>query len=140
MMALEDIVVIAATNRPDIVDPAVLRPGRFDRMIYVPEPDESARLEIFRIHTKDTPLSKDVDIKGLARVAKGYSGADIASECREAAVNALRGDMSAKEVTFTDFKEAMERVPPSITSDIQNSYKSFMRQIRRLRKPTPLVA
>jgi transitional endoplasmic reticulum ATPase len=138
MIRLEDIIVIAATNRPDIVDPAVLRPGRFDRLIYVPEPDEAARLEIFKIHTKNMPLSKDVDIKEH-RITKGYSGADISSVCREAAMKALRRDINAKEVTFSDFEKAMEKVPPSISPEIENWYRSFMKQVRRVQKPTPLV-
>lgn len=138
IMPLEDIIVIAATNRPDIVDSAVLRPGRFDRLIYVPEPDEAARLDIFKIHTKNMPLSNDVDIKEH-RMTKGYSGADISSVCREAAMNALRRDINAKEVTFSDFKKAMEEVPPSISPEIENWYRSFMNQVRRLQKPAPFV-
>jgi transitional endoplasmic reticulum ATPase len=138
IMPLENIIVIAATNRPDIVDSAVLRPGRFDRLIYVPEPDEAARLEIFKIHTKNMPLSNDVDIKEH-RMTKGYSGADISSVCREAAMNALRRDINAKEVTFSDFEKAMEEVPPSISPEIENWYRSFMNQVRRLQKPVPFV-
>jgi len=138
IMPLEDIIVIAATNRPDIVDSAVLRPGRFDRLIYVPEPDEAARLEIFKIHTKNMPLSNDVDIKAH-RMTKGYSGADISSVCREAAMNALRRDINAKEVTFSDFEKAMEEVPPSISPEIENWYRSFMNQVRRLQKPASFV-
>ena len=138
IMPLEDIIVIAATNRPDIVDSAVLRPGRFDRLIYVPEPDEATRLEIFKIHTKNMPLSNDVDIKAHC-MTKGYSGADISSVCREAAMNALRRDINAKEVTFSDFEKAMEEVPPSISPEIENWYRSFMNQVRRLQKPAPFV-
>jgi transitional endoplasmic reticulum ATPase len=138
IMPLENIIVIAATNRPDIVDSAALRPGRFDRLIYVPEPDEAARLEIFKIHTKNMPLSNDVDIKEH-RMAKGYSGADISSVCREAAMNALRRDINAKEVTFSDFEKAMGEVPPSISPEIENWYRSFMNQVRRLQKPVPFV-
>ncbi|NIU38997.1 AAA family ATPase, partial [Candidatus Bathyarchaeota archaeon] len=73
IITLEDVVVIAATNRPDIVDPAILRPGRFDRLIYVPEPDQKTRLEIFKIYTKDMPLTKDVDLSQLATTTKSYS-------------------------------------------------------------------
>ena len=138
IMPLEDIIVIAATNRPDIVDSAVLRPGRFDRLIYVPEPDEAARLEIFKIHTKNMPLSNDVDIKAY-RMTKGYSGADISSVCREAAMNALRRDINAKEVTFSDFEKAMEEVQPSISPEIEKWYRSFMNQVRRLQKPASFV-
>jgi len=140
IFSLEDIVVIAATNRPDIVDPAVLRPGRFDRLIYVPEPDETARLEIFKVHSKDMPLAKGIDLSELARMARGYSGADISAVCREAAMTALRRDIGSKEVTAADFEKAMERVPPSISPDMENWYKSFMRQVRKIQKPTPIVA
>jgi transitional endoplasmic reticulum ATPase len=138
IIPLENIIVIAATNRPDIIDPAVLRPGRFDRLIYVPEPDEAARLEIFKIHTKNMPLSNDMDIKEH-RMTKGYSGADISSICREAAMNALRRDINAKEVTYSNFEKAMEKVLPSISPEIENWYRSFIKQVRRLQKPTPLV-
>ena len=140
IMRLEDVVVIAATNRPDMIDPAVLRPGRFDRLIYVPAPDEKARLEIFKIYTKNMPLAKDVNLEELARATKGYSGADIEALCREAALNALRRDLNAKEVTKADFDAAMEKIGPSISPEIEEWYKSFMRQIRRVQRPPSLVA
>ncbi|HDO41301.1 MAG TPA: AAA family ATPase [Candidatus Bathyarchaeota archaeon] len=140
IMRLEDVVVIAATNRPDMIDPAVLRPGRFDRLIYVPAPDEKARLEIFKIYTKNMPLAKDVNLEELARATKGYSGADIEALCREAALNALRRDLNAKEVTKADFDSAMEKIGPSISPEIEEWYKSFMRQIRRVQRPPSLVA
>jgi transitional endoplasmic reticulum ATPase len=140
MVTLEDVVVIAATNRPDIIDPAVLRPGRFDRMIYVPEPDEKSRIQIFKIYTKDMPLSKDVNITQLATMAKNYSGADISSLCREAAMYALRKDVNTKEVTMADFEEAKKRVAPSVTPDMEKWYKSFMQQARQVQKPATPVA
>ncbi|OYT50094.1 AAA family ATPase [Candidatus Bathyarchaeota archaeon ex4484_231] len=138
--SLQDIVILAATNRPDIVDPAVLRPGRFDRLIYVPEPDEKGRQRIFEIHTKGMPLAKDVDLKELARMTKGYSGADIESLCREAAMIAIRRDINSKQVTFADFRQALKKIGPSISPDMENWYKGFMRQIRKAQKPAPLVA
>jgi transitional endoplasmic reticulum ATPase len=140
IITLEDIVVIAASNRPDIVDPAILRPGRFDRLIYVPEPDEKSRLEILKLYTKDMPLAKDVDIKQLASITKSYSGADLDGLCREAALLALRRDIKAKEVAFSDFQKAMEKVGPSILADMETWYKGFMRQIRRVSKPTTPIA
>jgi len=140
IVTLEDIVVIAATNRPDIVDPAVLRPGRFDRLIYVPQPDEKSRFEIFKIYTKNMPLTKDVDVAHLATVTKNYSGADIEALCREAAMYALRIDVNAKEVTITDFQEAMKRIGPTITPDMEKWYKSFVQQIRQVQKPATPVA
>jgi len=140
IVALEDIVIIAATNRPDIVDPAVLRPGRFDRLIYVPEPNEKSRLEIFKIYTKDMPLVNDVDIEHLATITKNYSGADIDALCREAAMQTLRRDVNAKEVPMKDFQEAMKRIGPSISPDMEKWYKSFMQQIRQVQKPATPVA
>lgn len=140
IVTLEDIVVIAATNRPDIVDPAVLRPGRFDRLIYVPQPDEKSRFEIFKIYTKNMPLTKDVDVAHLATVTKNYSGADIEALCREAAMYALRIDVNVKEVTMTDFQEAMKRIGPTITPDMEKWYKSFVQKIRQVQKPATPVA
>jgi transitional endoplasmic reticulum ATPase len=140
LVTLQDIVVIAATNRPDMVDSAVLRPGRFDRLIYVPEPDEKSRLQIFKIYTKDMPVTQDVDLNQLASVTKYYSGADIESLCREAAMHALRRDVNAREVTMTDFQDAIKEVGPSVTPDMEKWYKSFMQQIRQVQKPATPVA
>ena len=140
IVTLQDIVVIAATNRPDMVDSAVLRPGRFDRLIYVPEPDEKSRLQIFKIYTKEMPLTKDVDLNQLASVSKYYSGADIESLCREAAMHTLRKDVNAREVTMKDFQDAMKEVGPSVTPDMEKWYKSFMHQIRQVQKPATPVA
>jgi transitional endoplasmic reticulum ATPase len=140
IVTLQDIVVIAATNRPDMVDPAVLRPGRFDRLIYVPEPDEKSRLQIFKIYTKDMPLTKDVDVNQLSIMAKYYSGADIESLCREAAMHALRRDVKAREVTMKDFQDAMKELGPSVTPDMEKWYKSFIQQVRQVQKPATPVA
>ena len=140
IVTLEDIVVIAATNRPDMVDSAVLRPGRFDRLIYVSEPDEKSRLQIFKIYTKGMPLAKDVDICQLASVTRYYSGADIESLCREAAMHTLRRDVTAGEVTMKDFQDAIKEVGPSISPDMEKWYKSFMQQIRTVQKPATPVA
>jgi transitional endoplasmic reticulum ATPase len=137
---LEDIVVVAATNRPDMVDPAVLRPGRFDRLIYVPEPDDKSKLQIFKIYTKNMPLKKDVELPVLVAAAKYYSGADIEALCREAAMVALRKDVGTKEVTLEDFVEARKRIGPSVTPDMEKWYKSFMQQARQVQKPATPVA
>jgi transitional endoplasmic reticulum ATPase len=131
---LENVVVIAATNRPDIIDPAVLRPGRFDRIIYVPSPDEKSRLEIFKIYTEGMPLAEDVDLELLARETVGYSGADIEALCREAAMNALRRNIEARDVTMKDFKEAMKKIPASITPEMERWYESFVVRFKRVEK------
>ena len=165
---LHDVVVIAATNRPDMVDTALLRPGRFDRMILTPVPDEKTRLEIFRVHTKGMPIKYSRTIKGsdkkenkkiniaskmagdepirekdirasskkeikvdtkkdeflleLAKITKGYAGADIEAICREAAIFALREDISTKEITKKHFDKAMNKVRPSATEEIEKAY------------------
>ena len=140
LITLEDIVVIAATNRPDIVDPAVLRPGRFDRLVYVPEPDEKGRLQIFKIYTKGMPMGKDVNLAQLATLTKNYSGADIEVLCRETAMHALRKDMNATEVSMKDFEEALKKTGPSVSPDMEKWYKSFMQQVRQVQKPTTPIA
>jgi len=139
--ALQNVLVIAATNRPDILDPAVLRPGRFDRLIYVPAPDLDSMTEIFKIHTHSMPLSRDVDLEELARKAQGYSGADVEAICREAAMESLREDIDSTEVSLRDFNKAMERVGPSITPEDDAWYQKFSKRLRRERAaaPTPVA-
>jgi len=118
---MHDVVIIAATNRPDIVDTALLRPGRFDRMILTSVPDENSRLEIFKVHTKGMPI-KDITPEDLAKESEGYAGSDIESVCREAAIFALRENMSSKSVTKKHF---LKKVPPSITKEIQKAYEDI---------------
>lgn len=119
----EGVVVIGATNRPDIIDPGLLRPGRFDKLLSVPSPDRDARLEILKIHTRDMPLTKNVDLEELADTTDGYSGADIEALCREAAMLALREDMEAKKVHKRHFSEAMETIRASLTPDVEKYYE-----------------
>ncbi|MEM2838771.1 MAG: CDC48 family AAA ATPase [Thermoplasmata archaeon] len=124
--ALDNVVIIGATNRPDILDPALLRPGRFDRILLVPVPDEAARLKILQVHTRNMPLS-GVDLEALAKRLDGYVGADIESLCREAAMIALREDRKAKIVTMEHFEEAMTIVKPS-TDDAASKYYEKLAQ------------
>ncbi len=123
---LNRVVVIAATNRPDLVDPALLRPGRLEKLIYVPPPDFRTRLEILKVHTRRTPLDTDVDLEELARVTEGYSGADLAALVREAALNALREDINASKVKAKHFKEALTKVTPSLTPEIVKFFESWV--------------
>ncbi|RLF25225.1 MAG: AAA family ATPase [Thermoprotei archaeon] len=129
---LKNVVVIAATNRPDIIDPALLRPGRFDRIIYVPPPDERARLEIFKVHTRRMPLGDDVDLKELARMTEGYSGADIAALCREAAIIALREAGKPTSVGMKHFIKAMEIVRPSLSSEEVRKYEKMAEEFKKI--------
>jgi len=128
---LSNIVVIAATNRPDILDPALLRPGRFDKLLFVPPPDTNARIEILKIHTRRMPLAEDVDLYELARRTEGYSGADLEALVREAAMNALREDINIDKVYMRHFIEALEKIKPSITPEIVKYYIEWYNRARQ---------
>ncbi|MEW6216925.1 MAG: CDC48 family AAA ATPase [Candidatus Bipolaricaulota bacterium] len=127
---LRRVVVIGATNRPDLVDPALLRPGRFDELIYVPVPEQGARLAIFRVHTRGMALSPDVDLERLAARTTGYTGADIAEVCRKAGRIALRESLAATEVTMPHFEQALEKTPRSVTSEIEEQYRRLAKNLR----------
>ncbi|MET1159669.1 MAG: CDC48 family AAA ATPase [Thermoprotei archaeon] len=129
---LRRVVVIAATNRPDILDPALLRPGRFDKLIYVPPPDFNARIEILRIHTRNMPLAEDVDLYEIAKRTEGYTGADLEALAREAALIALREDMYIDKVYMRHFLQALEKVKPSLTPDIVKSYLDWYNRARQV--------
>jgi len=126
---LEGVIIIGATNRPEIIDPALLRPGRFDRMLLVNEPDEEARRIILDIHTRNMPLKK-VNLDKMADKMVGYTGADIEGVVREAAILALREDDKAKEVTTKHFNAALEEVTPSVTEDTVKYYAELGKKLR----------
>jgi transitional endoplasmic reticulum ATPase len=128
----KDIVVIAATNRPDILDPALIRPGRIDRILLVPAPDEIGREKILRIFTKDMPLTSSIDLNSLNQKLEGYSGADIETLCREAGMIALRENMKAKKITIDHFTMATESINPSITQETIKFYDSFGKRLKNL--------
>ncbi|MGB8372210.1 MAG: CDC48 family AAA ATPase, partial [Halobacteriota archaeon] len=135
---LKDVVVIGATNRPDMVDIALLRPGRLDRLVYIPPPNVSSRAQIFAIHLRGKPLADDVDIEQLAKETDGYVGADIEAICREGAMLALRGfirdDMTPEQVkegaptiriTKAHLYAAINRVKPTASRDILHQYEKI---------------
>jgi len=122
--SLENVIIIGATNRPDLIDPALLRPGRFDSRIIVPVPDRDARREIFRIHTKEMPI-KDVDLDELAGKTKGYSGADIEAVCREAAMIALRKDINAGKISKEHFRKSLKKITSSVSKIDINSFENL---------------
>lgn len=140
LMTLQNVVVIAATNRPDMLDPAVLRPGRFDRRVYVPPPDSDARYKIIQIKTSEMPLSEDVDLNDLTRRTDGYSGADIDSLVREAGLNALRRSSESEKVERDDFSQALENVQPSITEEMIKWYQETNNRLREQIKPPMDIA
>ncbi|WP_455391558.1 CDC48 family AAA ATPase [[Eubacterium] cellulosolvens] len=128
--SLHDIVVIGATNRPDMIDPAILRPGRFDRLIYIPEPDYDARKEIFKIHTRGKPLSRNVKLDKLAKDTEGFSGADIAAVCNEAVMLSIREYVSSggtdnpqriksNKISMKHFQRAIEKIKPQKEGEIR---------------------
>jgi len=137
--SLVNVVIIGATNRPDIIDQAILRPGRFDRLIYVPAPDHATRLNILKIHTRNMPLARDVDLEQIAHQAAGYSGADLEAVSREAGLISLRRDIDTKSVTIEDFRDALERVRPSVTPDMENWYQGFTKRFKKERAPVPIT-
>nr|WP_221290624.1 CDC48 family AAA ATPase [Stygiolobus caldivivus] len=157
---LENVVVIAATNRPDILDPALLRPGRFDRLIYVPPPDKRARLEILKVHTKNVPMAEDVTLEEIAEKTEGYTGADLSALVREATLRAIReqmtdcmkkaddnckrGDSECRERTIREcmsgkgalaerrhFDFALKKVRPSVTPDMVQFYQNWVDKARQ---------
>ncbi|HOC77743.1 MAG TPA: CDC48 family AAA ATPase [Methanofastidiosum sp.] len=119
---LSQVVVIGATNRPDMVDPGLLRPGRFDKIILVNAPDLKARRKIFEIHTSKMPLDKDINLDELAKITEDYSGADIEAICREAAMTALRRDIASKIVTKENFMSALKEISPSLPEEVRREY------------------
>jgi len=135
---LHNVTVIAATNRPDILDPALLRPGRFDRLVYVPVPDKEARKEIFRIHLRGKPLAEDVDIEKLADRTDGYTGADIEAVCNEATILALReyiqsgkdpNEPEEAKISMKHFEEALKRIKP-LSKEEREMYERMMERFK----------
>jgi len=127
---LHGVIVIGATNRPDILDPALLRPGRFDRLVYVRPPDKKSRLAIFKIHTRNMPLAEDVDLNELAEITEGYVGADIEAICREAVMLALRENPNAEKIEMRHFYEAIKKIKPSVNEVMLSFYERFEERIK----------
>ncbi|PIA44957.1 hypothetical protein AQUCO_01700496v1 [Aquilegia coerulea] len=125
----DEVTVIAATNRPDKIDPALLRPGRFDRLLYVGPPNEADREEIFQIHVRRMSCSSDVSIKELARLTTSYTGADISLICREAAIAAIEESLDASEVSMAHFMIGLGRVQPSEVRGDDDFYSMFQRRV-----------
>ncbi|MBR9679441.1 MAG: CDC48 family AAA ATPase [Candidatus Altiarchaeota archaeon] len=119
------VVVLAATNRPDLLDAALLRPGRFDRQVYVPLPDKAARLAIFQVHTSGMSLDDNIDLNEMVKRTDGYSGADIAAVCREAAINALREDINIEKISMKYFYQSLEDVKPSLNDEQKKFYEKL---------------
>ncbi len=130
MEELRGVVVLGATNRPDMIDPALLRPGRFDELVYVPMPDRSARLEIFKAHTRKMSLDRGVDLAKLAEVTERFTGADIAGACTRAGFHALRENPQAREVTMEHFLRAVKETSPSVTPETEADYEKLALKVK----------
>ena len=117
------VVVVGISNRPDMIDGSVLRTGRLDLRIFIQPPDERGRLDIIKILTDSMPLASDVNLKEIAVATQNYSGADIASLCREAAVNAMQNNSNV--ITSTDFAAGLKQVKPSITNEVETWYEKI---------------
>jgi len=122
--------VVGITSRPDLVDNSMLRPGRLDIVLYIEAPDEKSRLEIIGILTKQMPLASDVDLNEIAVATQNYTGADIESLCREAAVNAMQNNHA--KISSNDFAEGLKRVKPSITKDVEQWYSSIKDEVSKV--------
>ncbi len=141
---MRDILVIAATNRPDMLDPAILRPGRFDKILLINAPLEEGRLNVLKIHTKSMPLGdgkklydekeREKMLEELSKKTDGYTGADIEALAREAALIALRESMGAKSVKKSDFEEALKKVKPSVSKGVLEVYKKVEENFLRSAK------
>jgi transitional endoplasmic reticulum ATPase len=130
---LEGVVVIGVTNRPNLLDNALLRPGRFDELIYVPVPDRSARRAILGIQTKGMPLSESVDLDTLADRTDRYTGADIENLVRRAGLEALRESTETKQIEMKHFEAGLAATHPSVTAEMEEDYKKIAAQLKQER-------
>jgi len=128
---LQSVVVIGATNRPNLIDPALLRPGRFDELIYVSVPDYGGRLRILGIHTEGMPLAPDVDLPSLARRTERFTGADLEDLVRRAGLIALRGSLQAQQVTAANFEAALSETRASVTPEIEREYEQMAARLKQ---------
>ncbi|MES2098032.1 MAG: CDC48 family AAA ATPase [Pseudomonadota bacterium] len=128
---MQSVVVIGATNRPNLIDPALLRPGRFDELIYVGVPDEKGRRRILAIQTAKMPLADDVDLDALADRTPRYTGADLEDLTRRAGLIALRRNIDAKQVTMDDFEHALDDSRASVTEEMENDYAQMASTLKQ---------
>ncbi|HET9018684.1 MAG TPA: CDC48 family AAA ATPase, partial [Acetobacteraceae bacterium] len=133
---LQGVVVIGATNRPNLLDPALLRPGRFDELVYVPVPDREGRLHILRIQTHGMPLADDVDLAEVARQTQGYTGADLGDVVRRAGLLALRQDLQTQSIGRPQFEQALRETRASVTPDMERDYEALRNSLKQ-QGPTP---
>ena len=127
---LNNVVLIGASNRPNLIDPALLRPGRFDELIYVGTPDTAGRRRILAIHTKGMPLAKDVDLEALAQRSERFTGADLEDLVRRAGLTALRRGLDSNLVTMADFEAALKETRASVTEEMLADYEKIQKTLK----------
>jgi transitional endoplasmic reticulum ATPase len=120
---LKQVIVIAATNRPDMLDPALIRPGRVDRKIYVPPPDALSRKSILQLELKKLPIQEEIDLETLIQSSEGFSGAEIVAFCNDAVMEAI--ERQDDFITFDHLWEALKKVKPQITPEMIEFYRNF---------------
>jgi transitional endoplasmic reticulum ATPase len=128
---LQGVVVIGATNRPTLLDPALLRPGRLDELVFVPVPDKEGRLKILQIHTGGMPMAPDVDLEAIADRTHGYTGADLEDVVRRAGLQALRDDLEATQVPMRFFELALADTRASVTPEMELEYQRLVESLKR---------
>ncbi|MGZ8999438.1 MAG: AAA family ATPase, partial [Allosphingosinicella sp.] len=128
---LQSVVVIGATNRPNLIDPALLRPGRFDELIYVPVPEKGGRRRILAIHTGKMPLAGDVDLDSLAARTDRFTGADLEDLVRRAGLFALRASLDASEVTMANFEQGLLETRASVTPEMEKDYEEIRSRLKQ---------
>jgi transitional endoplasmic reticulum ATPase len=128
---LQGVVVIGATNRPNLLDAALLRPGRFDELIYVPVPSQEGRLRILGIHTAEMPLAHDVSLEGLAARTERYTGADLEDLVRRAGMLALREDLESAIVLPRHFEAALKETRASVTLEMEREYEQIRETLKQ---------
>ncbi|CAN5716732.1 CDC48 family AAA ATPase [soil metagenome] len=134
---LRGVVVIAASNRPALLDPALLRPGRFDDLVYVSVPEQEGRHHILRIHTTTMPLGDDVDLESIAARTEGYTGADLEDVVRRAGLHALRENLDIENVPMRFFEEALKETRASVTKEMDREYREL---VKTLKQESPMGA
>lgn len=134
------VIIVGSTNKPELVDPALLRPGRFDKIMYVPPPDFTERIDVLKVHMRGKPLEDNIDLEELAKKTEGFSGADLANLVKEAATNTMRRSMSTKKITTIsrqDFMDILPRIKPSISLTMKEEYEMVkMRYERKVHEKT----
>jgi transitional endoplasmic reticulum ATPase len=125
------VVVIGATNRPNLIEPALLRPGRFDELVYVGVPDAAGRERILKIQTAKMPLASDVDLKSIAEQTQRYTGADLEDVVRRAGLVALRQSLQTKEVTMAHFETALADSRATVTPEMENEYQAMSGRLKQ---------